>query len=47
MLTYATGATGVSRAYTPTSLDDDVGFVELVVKVHFRKRMLIAYADVC
>ena len=24
------------RAYTPTSLDDDVGFVELVIKVYFR-----------
>ena len=24
------------RAYTPTSLDDDVGFVEMVIKVYFR-----------
>ena len=24
------------RAYTPTSLDEDVGFVELVIKVYFR-----------
>ena len=50
LLVRATGVSPASRcvrAYTPTSLDDDVGFVELVVKVHFRKRMLIAYADVC
>ena len=24
------------RAYTPTSLDDDVGFLEMVIKVYFR-----------
>ena len=35
MLSFGTGSQMVSRAYTPVSSDDDIGYVDFVIKVYF------------